>query len=103
MRSLSQETGGEAYFPLQIFELKGIYASIAQELRVARSEAEERAEELGRVRDTLASTSDELQEKFRDAQDDYEALKERLAEERREAAASSVAGAPAPASPVSGV
>ena len=76
------------------------HSRIAQELRVARAEAEERAEELGRVRDSLASTSDELQEKFRDAQDDYEALKERLAEERREAAASSVAGAPAPAAPV---
>jgi len=32
MRLLAQETGAQAYFPLQIFELKGIYASIAQEL-----------------------------------------------------------------------
>ena len=32
MRTLAQETGAQAYFPLQIFELKGIYASIAQEL-----------------------------------------------------------------------
>ena len=32
MRMLAQETGAQAYFPLQIFELKGIYASIAQEL-----------------------------------------------------------------------
>ena len=32
MRILAQETGAQAYFPLQIFELKGIYASIAQEL-----------------------------------------------------------------------
>lgn len=79
------------------------HSRIAQELRVARSEAEERAEDLGRVRDSLASTSDELQEKFRDAQDDYEALKERLAEEQREAAASAAAGAPAPSSPVSRV
>jgi len=32
MRSLAQETGAQAFFPTQIFELKGIYASIAQEL-----------------------------------------------------------------------
>jgi Ca-activated chloride channel family protein len=32
MRTLAQETGAQAYFPMQIFELKGIYASIAQEL-----------------------------------------------------------------------
>jgi len=32
MRTLAQETGAQAYFPTQILELKGIYASIAQEL-----------------------------------------------------------------------
>ena len=32
MRTLAQETGAQAYFPTQVFELKGIYASIAQEL-----------------------------------------------------------------------
>jgi Ca-activated chloride channel family protein len=32
MRSLAQETGAQAFFPLQIFELKAIYAAIAQEL-----------------------------------------------------------------------
>ena len=32
MRTLAQETGAQAYFPAQVFELKGIYASIAQEL-----------------------------------------------------------------------
>jgi Ca-activated chloride channel homolog len=32
MRTLAQETGGQAFFPLQLFELKGVYASIAQEL-----------------------------------------------------------------------
>ena len=32
MRTLAQETGAQAFFPLQVFELKGIYASIAQEL-----------------------------------------------------------------------
>jgi VWFA-related protein len=32
MRSLAHETGAQAYFPTQIFELKGIYAGIAQEL-----------------------------------------------------------------------
>jgi Ca-activated chloride channel family protein len=32
MRTLAQETGAQAFFPLQIFELKAIYAAIAQEL-----------------------------------------------------------------------
>ena len=32
MRTLAQETGAQAFFPLQILELKGIYAVIAQEL-----------------------------------------------------------------------
>ena len=32
MRTLAVETGGQAFFPQQIFELKGIYATIAQEL-----------------------------------------------------------------------
>jgi Ca-activated chloride channel homolog len=32
MRTLAQETGAQAFFPLQIYELKGIYAAIAQEL-----------------------------------------------------------------------
>ena len=32
MRTLAAETGGQAFFPLQLFELKGVYASIAQEL-----------------------------------------------------------------------
>jgi Ca-activated chloride channel family protein len=32
MRTLAQETGAQAFFPLQIVELKGIYAAIAQEL-----------------------------------------------------------------------
>ena len=32
MRTLAAETGAQAFFPLQVFELKGIYASIAQEL-----------------------------------------------------------------------
>lgn len=32
MRSLSQETGGEAYFPLRINELAGVYQTIAKEL-----------------------------------------------------------------------
>jgi Ca-activated chloride channel family protein len=32
MRMLAQETGAQAFFPLQITELKGIYAVIAQEL-----------------------------------------------------------------------
>ena len=32
MRALAQETGAQAFFPMQIFELKNIYGSIAQEL-----------------------------------------------------------------------
>jgi Ca-activated chloride channel homolog len=32
MRTLAQETGAQAYFPMQVVELKGIYTSIAQEL-----------------------------------------------------------------------
>ena len=32
MRTLAQETGAQAYFPVQVIELKGIYAAIAQEL-----------------------------------------------------------------------
>ena len=32
MRTLAQETGAQAFFPVQIFELKSIYASIAEEL-----------------------------------------------------------------------
>lgn len=32
MKTLAQETGAQAFFPLQITELKGVYAAIAQEL-----------------------------------------------------------------------
>jgi VWFA-related protein len=32
MRQLAQETGGQAFFPLQIGELDGVYAAIAKEL-----------------------------------------------------------------------
>jgi VWFA-related protein len=32
MRTLAQETGAQAFFPMQVFELKGIYGTIAQEL-----------------------------------------------------------------------
>lgn len=32
LKSLAQETGAQSFFPLQIAELKGVYASIAQEL-----------------------------------------------------------------------
>ena len=32
MRTLAQETGAQAFFPMQIFELKGIYGSIGEEL-----------------------------------------------------------------------
>jgi Ca-activated chloride channel family protein len=32
MKSLAQETGAQAFFPIEVSELKGIYAAIAQEL-----------------------------------------------------------------------
>ena len=32
MRTLAQETGAQAFFPMQIFELKSIYAAIGEEL-----------------------------------------------------------------------
>ena len=32
MKSLAQETGGEAFFPVQVSELQGVYGLIAQEL-----------------------------------------------------------------------
>jgi Ca-activated chloride channel family protein len=32
MKTLAQETGGQAFFPLEISELKGVYAAIAEEL-----------------------------------------------------------------------
>lgn len=32
MKSLAQETGAQSFFPLEVSELKGIYANIAQEL-----------------------------------------------------------------------
>jgi VWFA-related protein len=32
MKSLAQETGAQAFFPMEVAELKGIYAAIAQEL-----------------------------------------------------------------------
>lgn len=75
------------------------HSRIAQELRVIRAEAQERAEELAGVRSDLSETSDTLQERFRDAQDEYDELRERLAEEQREAAAAEAAstGSAAPA------
>jgi VWFA-related protein len=52
MKSLAQETGAQAFFPLQIGELKGVYATIAQELAsqysIAYSPANSRAD--GRYR-----------------------------------------------------
>ncbi|MGH9370555.1 MAG: VWA domain-containing protein [Vicinamibacterales bacterium] len=32
LRALARETGAQAFFPLQVFELKNVYASIAEEL-----------------------------------------------------------------------
>lgn len=78
------------------------HSRLANELRVIRDEAQERAEELARVRTSLTETTASLQDRFRAAQDDYEALKERLAaqaarEERSEASAPApAAAAPAP-------
>ena len=48
MKSLANETGAQAFFPLQIAELKGIYAAIAQDLShqysIAYSPANARAD-----------------------------------------------------------
>ena len=80
------------------------HSRLANELRVIRAEAEERAEELARVRTTLTETTDSLQDRFRAAQDDYEALKEQLAaqaarQEQTESSGSAPASAPAAAAP----
>jgi Ca-activated chloride channel family protein len=52
LRMLAQETGAQAFFPLQIFELKDVYASIAEELAcqysIAYASANHRAD--GRFR-----------------------------------------------------
>lgn len=65
------------------------YSRVAEELRVARAEAEQRSRELAGVRESLTDASDDLQERFVAAQDDYEALKKKLAEEAAAAAESS--------------
>ena len=81
------------------------HSRLAQELRVIRGEAQERAEELAGVRTDLNENLGTLQERFRDAQDDYDALRERLAEEQREEAAAQAAstGGAAPAAPAAQV
>jgi murein DD-endopeptidase MepM/ murein hydrolase activator NlpD len=81
------------------------HSRLASELRVIRAEAEARAEELARVRSSLAETTDSLQERFRAAQDDYEALKEQLAKQAASqdtsgSTGSAPASAPAAAAPV---
>lgn len=67
------------------------HSRMAQELRVIRDEARARAEELAGVRTDLSETSDSLQERFRDAQDEYDELRQRLAEQQREEAAAQAA------------
>jgi Ca-activated chloride channel homolog len=67
MRSLAQETGAQAFFPLQVFELKGIYANIAQELSsqysIAYSPANGRAD--GRFRRILVRIANRPELKLR--------------------------------------
>ena len=77
------------------------YSRIAEELRVLRTEAETRAQELARVESSLDEETAELQERFADAQDDYEALKKRLAAQaaRAEQAETTVSAPSAPAAP----
>ena len=76
------------------------YSRIADELRVVRKEAEQRADELAQVEESLAERTDELQDRFRDASDDYEALKKELAaaaaREAREETAQTSVSAPVP-------
>lgn len=61
---------------------------IADELRVVRAEAEVRARELTGIRESLDAEAQRLQERFAAAQDEYDALKKRLAAQaaRRESA-----------------
>jgi murein DD-endopeptidase MepM/ murein hydrolase activator NlpD len=62
-------------------------AEAEAELRTKRAEFEAQARDITRIEEDLASESAALQERFVDAQDEYEAMKEKLeAEERREAA-----------------
>ena len=76
------------------------YSRLASELRVVREEATERAAELADVEESLDEQTAELQERFADAQDDYEALKKELAAQAaREAAAETTAAAPAAPQP----
>lgn len=67
------------------------YSRVADELRAARAEAEERSRELAEVRESLTGASADLQDRFVAAQDEYEALKKKLAEEAAAAAAASSA------------
>jgi murein DD-endopeptidase MepM/ murein hydrolase activator NlpD len=63
-------------------------AEVEAELRAKRAELEAQAGDLTQVEDDLAAESAALQQRFADAQDEYEALKLRLeAEARREVAA----------------
>ena len=55
------------------------YSRIAGELRSIREEAVTRARELATVEESLDEQTAALQERFKDAQDDYEALKRKLA------------------------
>lgn len=75
------------------------HSRLANELRVIRAEAQERAEELARVRTSLADTTNSLQERFRDAQDDYEALKAKLAEQAASRDTSGSTGSAPPSAP----
>ena len=75
------------------------YSRLANALRATREEVAAKAEELARVEETLDEETARLQARFVDAQDDYDALKKRLAAEAaREAQAETAAAAPPAAS-----
>ncbi|MGH2808265.1 MAG: murein hydrolase activator EnvC family protein, partial [Actinomycetota bacterium] len=84
------------------------YSRVADELNVARGKAEEHARDLAQVEETLDEETEALQDRLVAAQDDYDALKKKLAaqaarEARREAAAEAAAQAPsvsAPSAPI---
>ncbi len=70
------------------------HSRIAQELRAVRSEVEERGAELASIQEELDQRTEELQERFIAARDDYEALKKKLL---RRAARQAAAEAPSTA------
>jgi Ca-activated chloride channel family protein len=67
MRQLAQETGGQAFFPMQIGELDGVYASIARELasQYALGYTPKTLHQDGRFRRIVVQVSDRPEMKIR--------------------------------------